>query len=59
MSSVIEDKSEWVFENSHSFIETDAMFSNITFGFCWIPLEFIFIFYSTSFCEGFWSSSTH
>lgn len=39
MSCVIEDKSEWVFENCNSFIETDAMFPNIGFGFCWIPLE--------------------
>src|SRR5215216_606606 len=39
MSRVIEDKSEWVFENSHSLIKADAMFSNIAFGFCWIPPE--------------------
>lgn len=37
---VIEDKSEWVFENGHGFIETDTMFSNIPGGFVWVPLEF-------------------
>lgn len=39
MSCVIEDKGEWVFENSNTFIETDTMFSNITRSFCSIPLE--------------------
>ncbi len=74
MSSVIKDKSEWVFENSNSLIETDAMFSNVTFGFCWIPLEShicillheylyfkMILFQSISgltFCSGGWPSGT-
>ena len=48
MSCVIEDKSEWVSKNGHSFIETDAMFSDIACGFCWIPLEshiYILLYY--------------
>jgi hypothetical protein len=36
---IIKDEREWVFENCHGFIETNALFSNIACGFGWMPLE--------------------
>jgi hypothetical protein len=39
VSIIIEDKCEWVLEDSNGFIEADAMISNIACSLCGVPLE--------------------